>query len=1317
MKFTSKPVYSTLYTTGHCTFQKLDVDNNDEGDYFSQFHTIKNNIDPVLEQLIAQKKVIIIRKMAGDDRNGNFFALLEHQYVNFTHARQYFIEHGTLCNIRDVKFSGRMKKLITYDGGFEESINMTKYFRYPIDIDCKNVAETVEVFNKIYSGIKTRDCNLVDRYFRGRHAGHDNIHDKDFEPVFIEKKTIEKMGNESNDIYSMVLSVVVSIKETVKQFGKQESLNIGEYDGPMKFVIRASMFNDKGLFIKNAPKYSFHMIFNGIIFNNPRIAARFTLMMIANLIIMYIKGANYRPIEFHPDDCINDFETLWMTICGRLEYDANTKCSISDFRKIANGSNYLPYKNSAKIIYDIFDMGLYAPRHNLRLMYEPKNKDDKRYSIPITRSHAMIPENNYHMSSSMFDCNETILLDMNNYVFVESESNNDIDTKYYKTGVYVDKLNDKFLNEMANKVTSEYPQFDVRSAQVSNGKISMILFNRLAPDAKSCPFCNRRHDKDNTFYLSVTYNENADRSVFLRCRHADKSPVAGIANYRLVGSEQKRESVSNKIKGIINKSVNMQHYSAFYNESEMATIQTETDYKEINRKELNKIDFSNDLTFIHSGMGTGKTKSLMKYICKRLEDDESNDRFVSISFRQTQANDMENKYNEFIENADVGNRHNYFCNYQKCNDFSHYRNFIVQVESLSKIDLPAIAKTKYTLILDEIMSIIQQFDSENCRKESRHSYDTFEWLIKHAHKIIIMDAHMTFGPYELIKSIRSYRDTSDTIMYYYNNYLTHEKYKYNIIDDKHEWLTQLAQCVKENKRCVIATSSLKKAGEIHTFVTTSGILPEDKKVKLYTSETSKVEKMKDFSDVNKYWKDVDILIYSPTAGAGISFECRGFDVLFGYFVSRSCTAEADIQLLGRVRDFKDRKVYIYATDLEYSLPTTKEQLYEFTTNNIYSLDNVSRDKQLGGDHKHGRTLLQYIEGSINDEGHWVPVLKNNPKNILEVHIELNKNRSHASILRRLITIICTMSHKVQYYVVPAEYNRYCFKDYEKKYKEIRSELVSSAANITDAEYRELIELTKKGTLITMPEQLSINKYQMARDYNISIGALDSKEFVYDYLDDPEDQFSRLSVIYDCHDLKESMDKMIVSRYKDQLVKLSRNDHFNKTVIDTNDIKTIQTLCEILRLLGINDITCDYTLYYDETADGPCYTKYIYRILELIESLGCILEKRKFSKSISIIRKSYETNDKTQVTRHISKILTDIYDPLFGMTFPIRNGVMYFYRNDNFDYQESVNDRELGVEKPKVMTRKLLYKMYSGASIEDLNDDYEDDIGDLTDYSF
>ena len=70
-------------------------------------------------------------------------------------------------------------------------------------------------------------------------------------------------------------------------------------------------------------------------------------------------------------------------------------------------------------------------------------------------------------------------------------------------------------------------------------------------------------------------------------------------------------------------------------------------------------------------------------------------------------------------------------------------------------------------------------------------------------------------------------------------------------------------------------------------------------------------KRDDFIDVNKSWADCDILIYTGTLTAGISFELEQFDTFIGLHCKKTTSALAFTQGLHRVRNFADKVGHIY----------------------------------------------------------------------------------------------------------------------------------------------------------------------------------------------------------------------------------------------------------------------------------------------------------------------------------------------------------------------------------------------------------------------
>jgi hypothetical protein len=73
------------------------------------------------------------------------------------------------------------------------------------------------------------------------------------------------------------------------------------------------------------------------------------------------------------------------------------------------------------------------------------------------------------------------------------------------------------------------------------------------------------------------------------------------------------------------------------------------------------------------------------------------------------------------------------------------------------------------------------------------------------------------------------------------------------------------------------------------------------RVQLFTQDTNERQRIEDLKDVQQAWTRYDVLIYSPTISAGISFERVHYHRMFAYFEVGVTTLETFFQMMGRVR--------------------------------------------------------------------------------------------------------------------------------------------------------------------------------------------------------------------------------------------------------------------------------------------------------------------------------------------------------------------------------------------------------------------------------
>ena len=315
---------------------------------------------------------------------------------------------------------------------------------------------------------------------------------------------------------------------------------------------------------------------------------------------------------------------------------------------------------------------------------------------------------------------------------------------------------------------------------------------------------------------------------------------------------------------------------------------------------------------VHAPMKIGKTKALVDYIENHFKDTLRPNVIRILSFRQTFSGNIKEKFADFVLYSDV------------TGPLSQSR-LIVQIESLYRLDLSANCEPPDLLILDECESIFEQFDSGLLRGNFNDCFAKFQYLLKYSKHVVCMDAYVTNRTYRILQHIRQ----DPAMVYHRNKYQNAIDDEYFITDDKLKWLGILYATVDADETIAVPMSSLMDAKILYTNL--SKKYPH-KNIKLYSSEMGANEKREHFSDVNTHWACYDIIIYTPTVSAGVSFEKHHFSKLFGYFTDQSCPVETCIQMIGRVRNLADKQLFIFTQTHKANFPMVIDEIKQNALN-------------------------------------------------------------------------------------------------------------------------------------------------------------------------------------------------------------------------------------------------------------------------------------------------------------------------------------------------------------------------------------------------
>mmetsp|Transcript_33455 Transcript_33455/g.81601 ORF Transcript_33455/g.81601 Transcript_33455/m.81601 type:complete len:952 (-) Transcript_33455:247-3102(-) len=163
-----------------------------------------------------------------------------------------------------------------------------------------------------------------------------------------------------------------------------------------------------------------------------------------------------------------------------------------------------------------------------------------------------------------------------------------------------------------------------------------------------------------------------------------------------------------------------------------------------------------------------------------------------------------------------------------------------------------------------------------------------------------------------------------------NDFKAHEEKGTQVIpyEDYEFQLYRLHKTVRDGTPSVVVTHSKTIAVEI--FHGLEELFP-DKKVALYTGDTPQDVKAHDFRDVNVAWRDVDVVIYNSTCEAGVSCTDERFEDVFAFFSTDLITAQASLQMVGRIRPMKRLHLYVkqaIGSGEDDALPLKKEDIFE-----------------------------------------------------------------------------------------------------------------------------------------------------------------------------------------------------------------------------------------------------------------------------------------------------------------------------------------------------------------------------------------------------
>jgi hypothetical protein len=224
---------------------------------------------------------------------------------------------------------------------------------------------------------------------------------------------------------------------------------------------------------------------------------------------------------------------------------------------------------------------------------------------------------------------------------------------------------------------------------------------------------------------------------------------------------------------------------------------------------------------------------------------------------------------------------------------------IIQVESLNRLHWKEQADL---VVFDEIESIRSQLFSPTVRFKTP-VMEKYAMLMKTAKVVVAMDADVSGNTTLQIKQTRGGK------IHYIENEHKEIQEKFNEFYTTRMSTMQIDLCkaLDAREKLVIPMNRSVKFME----ALRSEIVEKypDVKIQVYNSKTIRKKEVADeLDDVAVSWKKYDVVMYSPTISAGVSFDEEHFDKCFCYFVNNG-KINSMRQMINRVRNFSTNEYY------------------------------------------------------------------------------------------------------------------------------------------------------------------------------------------------------------------------------------------------------------------------------------------------------------------------------------------------------------------------------------------------------------------------
>lgn len=332
---------------------------------------------------------------------------------------------------------------------------------------------------------------------------------------------------------------------------------------------------------------------------------------------------------------------------------------------------------------------------------------------------------------------------------------------------------------------------------------------------------------------------------------------------------------------------------------------------------LNHFTTDHKAAIFNIGMGGGKTTATVDYLKNEKKT------FVWLSVRQALA---KNTYQRFTDNnMDVFNYLDATNKYNKINGINNAKSLLISTESLHYLDLT----DKFdVLVIDEMESLLNCWDSETHKDHLEQNFFTFKQLFMNCKKIILLDAFTTTKTTKFLKSL----DINDIITYTCDYKMTERKLIEN--DSFQAIMDKMIDDINNKRKIFVFYPFKDDANKHHGIKTVECELHRraDRKINVLTYFSSASDKVKKtLSNVKEEWKNADVILTTSSITVGVNYEGMDFHKVY-LITSGMCNLARDVaQVSLRIRCPSNPDIEMFFFD------KTKQFIYKY--NDFYKNKN------------------------------------------------------------------------------------------------------------------------------------------------------------------------------------------------------------------------------------------------------------------------------------------------------------------------------------------------------------------------------------------